>query len=98
MIDVLYSFVDINERLNRLILDPLYIRNLDMTMKSLPDDISSISNQVLNRICKKILSRIHYHVNKLIVEPHSIVHILLNVNFYPQLFSLSFVNFYEKIL
>ncbi|CAF4384302.1 unnamed protein product [Rotaria sp. Silwood2] len=97
MVDVLYSLVDVNERLNRLVLDPLYIRNIDMTMKSLSDDTFSIPDQVLNRICKKVLPRIHHHVNELIVESISIEHIL-NVNFYPQLFSLSLVNFQEEIL
>ncbi|CAF2529755.1 unnamed protein product [Rotaria sp. Silwood2] len=81
MVDILYSLMDINERLNRLVLDSLYIRNLDMTMKSSSDDTSSIPEQVLNRICKEVLPRIHHHVNKLTVESHSIKYILLNVNF-----------------
>ncbi|CAF4637297.1 unnamed protein product [Rotaria sp. Silwood1] len=98
MVDVLYSLVDINERLNQLVFDPFYIHNLDMTMKSSSDDTSSISDQVLNRICKNILPRIHHHVNKLTVEPHSLKHILFNGNIYPQLFSLSFINFQEEIL
>ncbi|CAF3672013.1 unnamed protein product [Rotaria sp. Silwood1] len=98
MVDVLYSLVDINERLNQLVFDPFYIHNLDMTMKSSSDDTSSISDQVLNRICKNILPRIHHHVNKLTVEPHSLKHILFNGNIYPQLFSLSFINFQEEML
>ncbi|CAF3200213.1 unnamed protein product [Rotaria sp. Silwood2] len=98
MVDVLYSLVDINERMNQLVLDPFYIRNRDMTMKSSSDETSSIFDQVLNRICKNILPRIHHHVNKLTVEPHSLKHILLNGNIYPQLFSLSLINFQEEIL
>ncbi|CAF1401937.1 unnamed protein product, partial [Rotaria sp. Silwood1] len=98
MVDVLYSLVNVNERFDRLVLDPLYIRNLDITLKSSSDDTSSISDQVLDRICKKVLPRIHYYVNKLTVEPYSIEHLLLNVNFYPQLFSLSFINFKEEML
>ncbi|CAF3975240.1 unnamed protein product, partial [Rotaria sordida] len=98
IVDVLYSLVNVNERFDRLVLNPLYIHNFDLSTKSLFDDTSSISDQVLDRIYKKVLPRIHQHINKLTVEPHSIEHILLNVNFYPQLFSLSFVNFEEEIL
>jgi hypothetical protein len=46
MVDVLYSFVDINERFNRLIFDPLYIRNLDMTID---DHEISVSSYLFNR-------------------------------------------------
>ncbi|CAF4096539.1 unnamed protein product [Rotaria sp. Silwood2] len=98
MVDALYSLVDVNERLNQLVFDPFNISNLDMTMKSSSDDTSSISDQVLDRICKNVLPQIHRHVNKLIVEPHSLKYILRNFNTYPQLFSLSFNNFQEKIL
>ncbi|CAF1318138.1 unnamed protein product [Rotaria sordida] len=98
MVDVLYSLVNINERFNRLTLDPFYIHNLDLTMKiSWFDYISSQDNQVLNRICKTILPRIYHHVNKLTVEPYSIKHILRAVD-YPRLHSLSLVNFQEETL
>lgn len=33
MIDVLYSLVDVNEQFNRLIFDPLYVCNLDLTVR-----------------------------------------------------------------
>jgi hypothetical protein len=91
MIDVLYSLVDVNERFDRLVLDPLYMRNLDMTTNASLDRTSSIDNQVLDRICEKILPRIHYQVTKLIVEQHSMKRILLPDN-YPQLNSLSRTN------
>jgi len=95
-----YSLVDINERFSQLVLDPLYIRNLDMTimtMKSFFDRTFSINDQVLSRICENILPQIHDQVNKLTIEQHSMECILLTVN-YPQLYSLSFVNFQEEIL
>jgi hypothetical protein len=71
LVDVLYLLVDINERFDRLIFDPLYIRNLDMTimtMKSMFDQFFSIDNHILDNICKEILSRIHHQVHKLTVE------------------------------
>ncbi len=97
MIDVLYSFVNINERFNRLVLDPLYIRHIDMTINSSSNGISSIDNLVLDRICKTILPQIHHQVNKLTVEPHSMECVLLSLD-YPQLYSLSLVGFQEETL
>jgi hypothetical protein len=99
-IDVLYSLVDVNERFDRLVFNSLDIRNLDttnMVMKSYYDRTFSIDNNVLSRISEKILPRIHHQLNELIVEQNSMKHILLNAN-YPQLDSLSLVNFEKEIL
>ncbi|CAF3842973.1 unnamed protein product [Rotaria magnacalcarata] len=95
MVDVLYSLVDVNERFNRLIFDPLYIHHLDMTINSSLDHIISIDKQI-SRICEKILSRIQHQIKRLTVEPHSIKPIL-SFN-YSLLYSLSLVNFPELIL
>ncbi|CAF4036142.1 unnamed protein product [Rotaria sordida] len=99
MVDVLYSLVDVNERFDQLILDHLYICHLNMTtmtIRSVFDRIYSIDDQVLSRICEQILPRIHHQVNQLTVDPHSMDR-LLTVN-YSQLYSLSLVDFQEKIL
>jgi hypothetical protein len=100
IIDAFYSLVDINERFAQLVLDPLYIRHLDMTvmtMKSFFQCTFSVDEQVLSRICENILPQIHSQVNKLTVEQHSMERILLNIN-YPKLSSISLVNFQEEIL
>jgi hypothetical protein len=97
MVDVLYSLVDVNKRFDQLLLNPLYIRHLDMTTKSCFDRTFSIDNQVLNRICFEILPRIHQQIKQLTLESHSMKSILLAVN-YPELYSLSLVNFQEEIL
>ncbi|CAF3862379.1 unnamed protein product [Rotaria sp. Silwood1] len=94
MVDVLYSLVDVNERFNRLIFDFLYIHHLDMTINSSFDHIIPIDKQI-SRICEKILPRIQHQIERLTVEPHSIKPIL-SFN-YRQLYSLSLVNFPEKI-
>ncbi|CAF0986678.1 unnamed protein product [Rotaria sordida] len=88
MVDVLYSLVGISKRLDQLLLDPLYIRNLDMisiTMKSFNDRIYSLNNEVLLRICKNILPRFHHQVNELIIEQHLMERLLHTIN-YSQLF------------
>jgi hypothetical protein len=98
-IDALYSLVDVNERFDRLVLNSLHIRNLDttnMVIKSYYDRTFSIENNVLSRICEKILPRINHQLNALITEQNSVKHIL-TVN-YPQLDSLSLVNFQKEIL
>jgi hypothetical protein len=98
-IDALYSLVDVNERFDRLVLNSLHIRNLDttnMVIKSYYDRTFSIENNVLSRICEKILPRINHQLNALTTEQNSVKH-MLTVN-YPQLNSLSLVNFQKEIL
>ncbi|CAF4344834.1 unnamed protein product [Rotaria socialis] len=100
MVDVLYSLVDVTQRFDQIILNPLYICNLDMTtmtMKSCFEFIYSIDNKVLDRICKTILHRIHHQVNELTVEQHSMERVLHTIN-YPALHSLSFIDFQEDVL
>ena len=97
MIDVLYSLVDVNQRFDRLVLNPVYINHLDLTMELLVNKNSPVDKQVLERICKKILPRINNKINKLTVDYHSMEDALDAVD-YPQLDSLSFVNFQPNIL
>jgi len=100
MVDVLYSLVDITQRFDQLIIDPFYIRNLNMTsmiMKSYYDRIYSIDNQVLDRICKNILSRISYQITELTVEQYSMERVLQTIN-YPQLYSLTLMDFPQDVL
>ncbi|CAF1085799.1 unnamed protein product [Adineta steineri] len=100
IVDVLYSLVDVNQRFDRLVLDPLTIRNLDMTIRtfeSIYDETFSIDDKVLSRICDQILCRIYDQINTLTIEQYSIKRILHATN-YPQLYSLSLINFEAKIL
>jgi hypothetical protein len=101
IIDVLYSLVDVNQRFDRLVFNALYIHDLDMTTMMTNDltynQTFSIDTQVLSRICQKILPRIGHQIHKLTVEECSMKSILLAAN-YPQLYSLSLINFHEDIL
>jgi hypothetical protein len=100
-IDVFYSFGNVNRRFNRLVLDSLYIRHLEITtlrnIKSEYDQISSIDTQILSEICVKFVPRIHHQVHKLTVQQDSMQQILHAANYF-QLYSLSFINFHEEIL
>ncbi|CAF1294720.1 unnamed protein product [Rotaria sordida] len=101
MVEVLYSLVDVNRRFDRLALDSLYINNLNMTdtmtINSFIEQPCSIDAEVISKISEKILPRIHSQVHKLTIEEFSIKPILLAVN-YPQLYSLSLINFQEEML
>ncbi|UJR38159.1 hypothetical protein I4U23_030836 [Adineta vaga] len=91
MVDVLYSLVDVCQRFNEIVLNPFYIRNLDMTtvtMKSCFQFMYSIDNQVLNKICESILPRIYQQVNELTLEQSSVERVFGTIN-YPELYSLS---------
>ncbi len=97
MVGVFYSLADVNQRFNRLVLDSSYIRDLDMTINSVYDQASIDTQEVLSSICQKILPCIHHQVHKLTVEECSMKQILLAVN-YPQLYSLSLINFQKETL
>jgi len=81
IVHVLYSLVDVNQRFDRLALDPHYIHDLDMTTiminNSTYNRTFSIDTQVLSRICQKILPRIHHQIHKLTVEECSMKPILM---------------------
>ncbi|CAF1033448.1 unnamed protein product [Adineta steineri] len=100
IVDVLYSLVDVNQRFDRLVLDPLTIRNLDMTIRtfeSIYDQTFSIDDKIVSRICDQILCRIYDQINALTIEQYSMKRIL-HANNYPQLYSLSLINFEGEIL
>jgi hypothetical protein len=61
------------------------------------DQTFSIDDKILSRICDKILCRIYDQINTLTVEQYSIKRVLRAAN-YPQLYSLSLINFEGKIL
>jgi hypothetical protein len=97
MVDVFYSLVDLNKRFNQLVFDPLYIHHLDLTAKTSLDHNSPVDNQVFDQIRTKVLPRIHYKVNKIMVTSPSIEFIFNTVD-YPQLHSLSLLNFQQETL
>ncbi|CAF3899991.1 unnamed protein product [Rotaria sordida] len=70
---------------------------ISVTMKSFYDRVYSIDNQVLERICKNILPRIYHQITELIVEQYSMERVLQTIN-YPQLYSLTLMDFSEDVL
>ncbi|UJR16467.1 hypothetical protein I4U23_003369 [Adineta vaga] len=66
-------------------------------MKSYFDRIYSIDSQVLDKICENILPRFYHQINELIIEPNSMECMLRTMD-YPQLHSLTLLDFSEVSL
>ena len=98
MVDVLYSLVDVNQRLNQLVFNPSYIGIVDLTCLNedlFLDRIYSIDSYVDKRVCQNVLPRINDQVNELIIDQHSIESVLHTTD-YPQLDSLSLIDIDEN--
>ena len=91
MLDVIRSLMDTTQRLDRLALDYLYTRHLDLSGST------TIKTQILTQICQKILPQIHDQIHQLTVEQDSMREILGAAD-YPQLSSLHLRQFDEEIL
>jgi hypothetical protein len=89
-IDILYSLVDVNQRFNRLTFNSLYFHDLDFTTVSMFDPNSHEYSELINRIFKNLLPRIHHQVTKLTLDHISMEHVLYTFNF-PYLSSLTLV-------
>ncbi len=100
-VDVFHSLLDVNQRFNQVALDSLYVRELDMTslvtIHLLYTQTPSFDAQVLRKICEKVLPRINDQVYKLTVDQNTMKPILYTTN-YPNLYSLSLVDFQDKVL
>ena len=94
MVDVLYSLVDVTQRLDQLVLNSSSTRTVDMTCLEtgfFPDRVYSINDHVLGRICQDVLPRISDQVHELILDQHSIKRVL-HASDYRQLVSLSLID------
>ncbi|CAM4848963.1 unnamed protein product, partial [Rotaria magnacalcarata] len=95
--DMLYSLVNVNQRFDRVVLDPLNVQYLDFVTKPFNIRNLSIHAQILQKVRENILPRIKDKVKKLTVDPISMKFILGIVR-YSQLYSLSLIDYKPKIL
>ncbi|CAF4556981.1 unnamed protein product, partial [Rotaria magnacalcarata] len=95
--DMLYSLVNVNQRFDRVVLDPLNVQYLDFVTKPFNMRNLSIHAQILQKVRENILPRIKDKVKKLTVDPISMKFILGIVR-YSQLYSLSLIDYKPKIL
>jgi len=97
-IDVLYSLFDVdNERLDIIIQENTFTNTLNFVLKTLTDDIFSLTDSMVDRFCKNILPRINQNVKSLILDSLSMKPILQAAD-YPNLTELTLYNFNDKIL
>ena len=97
LVDMFYSLVNVNKRFDRLVLDPLHVHHLNFAVKTPNSSTNSTYTNILQRICEHILPRINDQVTELTLAPLSIENVLGNVA-YPQLHSLSFIDFQPERL
>ncbi|CAF4712795.1 unnamed protein product [Rotaria socialis] len=91
-IELLYSLVNVNQRFDRLVLDPFYTHHLDLTVRPLRYYTSPVKTQIFDRIRTQVLPRIHQKLNKITVDPLS-MECILGTIYYSELNSLSLINF-----
>ncbi|CAF1260334.1 unnamed protein product, partial [Adineta steineri] len=97
VVDALYRQSGLHHRLDQLLFDAIYVRELDFTIKSWDSSISPLNDLIIDKVCEKILSRINNKIIKLTIEPYAFERILNNIS-YPKVSSLSLTNFSSKTL
>jgi hypothetical protein len=97
-VDAFSTFIGLHPRLDRIVCDPMLVRHLNVTVKTWQGEIVSISDQVTDRVCDTILPRINDRITKLTLEPHTMERVLCSSIDYPNLSSLSLVNFPRKTI
>jgi hypothetical protein len=86
-IEVLYSFIGVNKRLNKIVHDSTFTNVLTLLNYPLDGSICSLPYPMLNRFYLQILPQIHHKIEWLNLESSSMEHILLSTN-YPNLYGL----------
>ena len=82
---ILNSLVNVDERLDRLIIDcVIHASYIDLILKLWTGNFVSIAEPALNRICSHVLSQIHQHIKCLALESSSMERILRAAD-YPKL-------------
>ncbi|CAF4313128.1 unnamed protein product, partial [Rotaria sordida] len=85
-LDVLYSLMDVNKRLNNIVHDPTFTNGLTLFNNLSCDCICPLPDLMLDRFCSQILPKIGHKIKWLDLEPFSMERIL-STN-YPNLFGL----------
>jgi hypothetical protein len=90
-IEILYSLVGVNKRLNKIVHDSVFTNHLTLTLSSSNGFVYSLPNSILNRLCLYILPKIHKKIKWLDLESLSMKRILLAAN-YPHLYGITLYN------
>ncbi|CAF4698232.1 unnamed protein product, partial [Rotaria sp. Silwood2] len=94
-LDVLYSLIGDNKRLNKIAHDSMFTSNFILFYHLSYNYIYLLSDSMLDRFCLRILPEIHHKIKWLDIEASSIERILRSAN-YPNLFGLGIYNIETK--
>jgi len=90
-IDVLYSFVGVNQKLDNIACDINFTRAIDLVTIASNKDADSRTNPILDRFYMHILPRIHENIECLTVQAFSLERVLQSSN-YPNLRKFALIN------
>jgi len=94
--DILYSFQGVNQRLNKILQDPIFTSHLTFVKWLSHNFIDLICcDMMLNRFCLQILPSIHHKIQWLDLESSSMKHVLCAAD-YPNLRTLGLYNINEE--
>jgi hypothetical protein len=95
-VDVLYSLLGVNKKLDKLIRDVVFTRSFDFVTTLSDEENDSRINSILDRFCINILPQIQHNIECLTLEP-SLIERVLYIGHYPKLYKLTLVNLQLKI-
>jgi hypothetical protein len=90
-IDVLYSLIGVNRKLDRLARDITFTQSVDLVAISSNEHNGSRNKSILDRFCFSIMPRIQHNIECLTLDPLSIDRVLCIGN-YSKLHKLTLVN------
>ncbi|CAF1310380.1 unnamed protein product [Rotaria sordida] len=90
-VEILYSLIDVNKRLNTIVHDPIFTSYLALMTSSSNCLFDRLTDTILDRFCLQILPKIHHKIEFFNLESSSMERILLLTN-YPNLYGLGLYN------
>jgi hypothetical protein len=93
--DVLYSFLGVNKRFDRMVRDAAYTRSVEFINNQSKNGNCSLLDPILDRFCFYILPQIYQSVECLTLEPLSMERIL-RASGYPHLRKLTLTKFDQE--
>ncbi|CAF1179457.1 unnamed protein product [Rotaria sordida] len=96
-IEVLYSLIGTNKRLNQIIYDFTFTNHLTLMISLSNGFTYPLSDPILDQFCSQILPKIHHKIKWLDLESSSMKRILLTTN-YSNLTGLGLYNIHEETL
>ncbi|CAF4968624.1 unnamed protein product [Rotaria sp. Silwood1] len=90
-VEVLFSLMDVNKRLNKIVHDETFTNYLTFLVCSSDSSVHRYCDSLIDRFCLQILPSIHYKIQRLNLEASSMKRILFATD-YPNLRGLGLYN------